>query len=84
MDQFHAGRRFLKSARLSRDTVITWHFDIADSMKQMDPIYVHLPQMLCVTKLKIIHPSSPNSLVKCTWGWHDKFLCRRKYRIIVR
>ena len=68
VDRFHAKRRWLKSARLSRDTYITWNFDIDEWMELPDKLYVHLPCMLRVEVLKLSPLSDENPFIKCTCG----------------
>ena len=68
VDRFHAKRCMLRSARLSRDTYITWNFDIGDWIDVPDELYVHLPFMLRVEELKLTPLSDENPFVKCTCG----------------
>ena len=81
VDRFHAQRRFLKSARLSKLVYITWNFDLDNDYDNYpDSLDVHLPDMLRVEMLTL---DTTGNFVKCTCGGREGFgvPCQCYFRI---
>ena len=55
---------FSQASTLSEHVYIAWNFDLEDIIEYPDPLYIHLPIMLCVEELNL---DTVGKFDKCTF-----------------
>ena len=68
LDRYYDARKFLKSARKSEFTWLTWNNDIIDQPEERDPLYAQITRILRVSQLTMKQDEDGSWFIRCTCG----------------